>query len=181
MSINLSAVAETRLTPLPSAGFPLEVRRILAPTDLSSESRKSLNYAVNLARHFGAKLTVCHVMEDAPAVDYALGTYREDRAAWLAERAEKLQNLADSVAAQHPPTEPYFCTGDLVEEIVKVARLTQADLIVISTHAHPWFVRLFSGSDAERILRQSPCPVLIVRQEEHQFVRNESDPIPLAE
>jgi Tn3 transposase DDE domain/Universal stress protein family len=49
-------------------------------------------------------------------------------------------------------------------------------LIVISTHRYPWYVRLFNGSDAEDILRQAPCPVLIVQQEEHDFVSNKPDP-----
>jgi universal stress protein A len=181
MTLNSSALAEPRPTTLPSTGFPLEVRHILAPTDLSDDSRKSLNYAVNLARHFNASLTVCHVMENPPPVDFALGSYREDRATRLAKKAEQLQDLADSIATEHSPTEPYFCTGDAIEEIVKVARLVQADLIVISTHAHPWFVRLFSGSDAERILRHAPCPVLIVRQEERDFVPSRPDPFPLTE
>jgi nucleotide-binding universal stress UspA family protein len=181
MTLNSSAVAEPRPTTLPSAGFPLKVRRILAPTDLSADSRKSLNYAVDLARHFNASLTVCHVMENPPPVDFALGSYREDRAARLAEKAEQLQDLANSIATEYPPTKPYFCTGDVVEEIVKVAGLVEADLIVISTHAYPWFVRLFSGSDAERIVRHAPCPVLIVRQEERDFVPNRPDPFPLTE
>jgi universal stress protein A len=162
-------------TPPPSAGFPLEVRQILAPTDLSEDSLKGLNYAVKLARHFGSKLTICHIMEDAPAVDYALsGAYFEEREAWQAEEQARLEQLCGAVTAEHPATEACFRSGTLTEEIVAVAKEIAADLIVISTHDHPWFVRLLTGSDAERILRQARCPVLIVHQQEHDFIPDKS-------
>jgi nucleotide-binding universal stress UspA family protein len=51
-----------------------------------------------------------------------------------------------------------------------VAKDLQVDLIVISTHNYHWFTHLMDGSDAEQVLRHGPCPILIVRKEEHDFV-----------
>lgn len=45
------------------SGFPLSVKHMLAPTDLSEDSRKGLRYATGLASHFNAKLTVLHARQ----------------------------------------------------------------------------------------------------------------------
>jgi universal stress protein A len=59
------------------------------------------------------------------------------------------------------------------EEIVAAAKDLKVDLIVISTHNYHWFSHLMDGSDAEQVLRHAACPILIVRKEERDFVRNE--------
>ena len=54
-------------------GFPLRVKEILAPTDLSKDSRKGLRYATALAKHFNAKLTVLHVIEGLHSLGHGPG------------------------------------------------------------------------------------------------------------
>src|SRR6516225_2376827 len=54
-------------------GFPLNVKQILAPTDLSEDSRKGLRYATGLAKHFNAKLTILHVIEGPYSLDHGPG------------------------------------------------------------------------------------------------------------
>ena len=56
------------------------------------------------------------------------------------------------------------------EEIVAAAKDLKVDLIVLSTHNYHWFSHLVDGSDAEQVLRHAPCPLLIVRKEERDFV-----------
>ena len=60
--------------------------------------------------------------------------------------------------------------GNVCSHIVDLAKLLKSDLIVVSTHNYPWFKRLMTGSDAEKIARHAPCPILIVHQREHDFV-----------
>jgi nucleotide-binding universal stress UspA family protein len=53
--------------------------------------------------------------------------------------------------------------GDAVDEIVRAARAVDADLIVMGTHGWKGLTRLLMGSVAEKVLRESPCPVVTVK------------------
>lgn len=66
--------------------------------------------------------------------------------------------------------DPVVRVGNPYREIVAAAENQSADLI-LSTHGHTGFSRLFIGSTAERVVRHAACPVLIVRENEHEFVQ----------
>jgi nucleotide-binding universal stress UspA family protein len=53
--------------------------------------------------------------------------------------------------------------GDAVDEILRVARDADADLIVLGTHGRTGLGRLLMGSVAEQVVRRAPCPVLVVK------------------
>jgi nucleotide-binding universal stress UspA family protein len=54
--------------------------------------------------------------------------------------------------------------------ILEVAREIRADLIITTTHGYTGLKHLMMGSTAENIVRRAPCPVLVVREVEHDFV-----------
>jgi universal stress protein A len=152
-------------------GFPIRVKQILAPTDLSKDSRKGLRYATGLAKHFNAKLTVLHVIEGRYSLDYGLGgALPEDALQELQVAGQKLNEIVEEIKKEHPAVEATEVIGNVCSHIVDLAKLLKSDLIVVSTHNYPWFKRLMTGSDAEKIARHAPCPILIVHQREHDFV-----------
>ena len=55
-------------------------------------------------------------------------------------------------------------------EITKAAKDLDVDLIIIATHGYTSWRHLCIGSTAERVVRTAPCPVLVVREKEHEFV-----------
>jgi nucleotide-binding universal stress UspA family protein len=55
-------------------------------------------------------------------------------------------------------------------EIIEYVREQEIDLVVIGTHGRSGLMHILMGSVAERIVRKSPCPVLTVKPEGHQFV-----------
>ncbi|MEI4884363.1 universal stress protein, partial [Klebsiella pneumoniae] len=61
-------------------------------------------------------------------------------------------------------------TGLPAHEIVEAAKELDVDLIVIATHGHTGWKHFAIGSTAERVVRAAPCPVLVVRQKEHEFI-----------
>jgi hypothetical protein len=77
-------------------GFPLRVKQILAPTDLTKDSRKGLRYATALAKHFNAKLTVLHVIEELHSLDHGPGgeVLPEDAFQELQVAGQKLNELS---------------------------------------------------------------------------------------
>jgi nucleotide-binding universal stress UspA family protein len=85
----------------------------------------------------------------------------EHAAKRLAEWRRTLTGL--TVKANVRSGTPYY-------EIVRAAEETNTDLIVLSTHGRTGLAHVFIGSNAERVVRHAPCPVLVVRQREHDFL-----------
>jgi nucleotide-binding universal stress UspA family protein len=56
------------------------------------------------------------------------------------------------------------------QEIIGAATDGNVDLIIIGTHGRSGLAHVFLGSTAERVTRHAPCPVLVVREQEHDFV-----------
>ncbi len=60
--------------------------------------------------------------------------------------------------------------GRPFDEICRLARDLSIDLIIIATRGNTGVKHLVLGSTAERVVRYSPCPVLVVREKDYEFV-----------
>lgn len=153
------------------APAPFKLTKILVPVDFSECSKKALQYAIPFAKQFNASLTLLHVVHinygygEFAAIDYPLleKQIREGSEKQLAELAEK--DIGQTVAA-----ETLVCTGVAAREIVETARSLDFDLIIISTHGHTGLKHVVLGSTTENVVRHAPCPVLVVREHEHEFI-----------
>ena len=80
----------------------------------------------------------------------------------------------EAMAAKELPAEISRDTtvrvGRPFHEIVEAAREGNADLIILATHGHTGLKHMLLGSTAENVVRHASCPVLIVREQEHEFV-----------
>jgi nucleotide-binding universal stress UspA family protein len=154
-----------------SPGFPVTVKHILAPTDLSEDSRKGLRYATRLASHFNAKLTILHVVDLPDVRDHLIGqSLPEGSPRELQAAEQRLDSFVEELKQQHREVDATVVVGNVCSQIVDLAKLLESDLIVVSTHNYSWFKRLMAGRDAEKIARNAPCPILIVHQREHDFI-----------
>jgi universal stress protein A len=150
----------------PGKPASFEIRQILAPTDLSEESQKVLNYAAEVAQHFGSKLTILHIYETSSGTGDKADTERAGKFRQQDEVSKKrLLSIWEEVRAKQITCDTIFEWGRPNELIVTAAKNLQTDLIVLSTHHHHWLRHLFWGSDAEKILHHAPCPVLIVHEQ----------------
>lgn len=135
--------------------------KILVPTDFSAPSIDALHYARELASGRGATLIALHVV-DPFHPDWRMDTGTLQRAA----HAQAQHRLQELLARELPGARaiPELREGHPVEEITAVARKCGADLIVIATHGRSGLQHVLLGSVAERVVRQAPCPVLVVRK-----------------
>jgi nucleotide-binding universal stress UspA family protein len=143
----------------------LPIHTILCPLDFSEPSYKALQVAIEIGSHFEAELVLCHVVPDAPAMPV-------DAPYAFAGEAEYEQVAKDSaekelvIAAKRLPGEIKSRTaigmGDAADEIVRLAENEAADLIVIATHGLTGWRHLVFGSVAEKVIRLSDRPVLVV-------------------
>lgn len=151
----------------------IQLRKILLPTDFSDYSTAAKSYACELATRFGAELHLLHTLEHHYSLtpEFGLGfamptQLNESKAA--AERA--LQTFLDSSWSASGKTICRVLEGSPKVEIVRYARAENIDLIVISTHGRTGLSQMLIGSVAETVVRTSPCPVLTMRPQGHQFV-----------
>ena len=144
---------------------PIHLKSILVPLDFSQMSLKSLQYAVPLAKQFGAKVTLLHVMNAS--------LYFKD-AGYLAylerERLAVIEKQLDDMIPPGLNVETAVRQSFVFEAILEVAREIGADLIITTTHGHTGLRHLFKGSTAENVVRRAPCPVLVLHQDESDFV-----------
>jgi nucleotide-binding universal stress UspA family protein len=143
----------------------LKIETILVPLDFSPASLGALDYAVWLAKQFHAAIHLVHVYppDEASSVPGA--------AHLLLQSAGAIERLNEELTGLHRKHVPAFCPenchirgGRPYEEIVHVAREIDADLIVLSTRGHSGLKHLLLGSTAERVVRNTPCPVLVARK-----------------
>ena len=148
----------------------IQINSILVAYDFSDTSRNALAYGKNLAQAFGSRLHVLHVADVISTS--AAQFYPEGPGDPEAKAAELAMNqlrtvLAEGPADSHPAVR---VAPDPALEIVEYANDIHADLIVIGTHGHTGMSRFLMGSVAEHVVRSAPCPVLVVRPSEHEFV-----------
>jgi universal stress protein A len=151
----------------------LDLKKILVPVDFSDTSKKAFQYALKFAEQFNCEITLLHVVQPmspmvgAPlAVESFLGAQDEFS---VAERnlavltAESHANGANSINSS-------VRIGHAPHEITKAAKDLDTDLIIMATHGYTSWRHLCIGSTAERVVRTAPCPVLVVREKEHEFI-----------
>src|SRR5436190_2528440 len=159
---------EVAQAPLPI----LKLKKILVPVDFSECSKKALQYAVPFAKQFGAELVLLHMIEPTirwtevgpiePLVEHH--DVRPD--------IEALKRTVDDSV----PVRTLVETGLAPNGIVDAAKALDVDLIIISTYGYTGVNRLLLGSTTELVVRGAPCPVLVVRGREHEFLAESDSP-----
>jgi len=145
-------------------------KRILVPLDGSAPSRAGLEQALALAKSEGGRVRLMHVvdqnalmqgMEPAFNVGELLDAMAAEGRKLLAEAsavARRRGVKADTVLyEQH--------VGRVAERVIREAKKWPADVIVMGTHGRRGIGRLVMGSDAESVLRESPVPLLLVKDQ----------------
>ena len=164
--------SRTSVTKSVTDGATIAIKKILAPTDFSLASQKALKYALRFAHDCDSELTLLHVLE--PAVSPAFADTTAGRAfskAEIADAEESLRTLVKSVrGAGVARARSKIRTGVATHEIVEAAKELDVDLVVIATHGYTGWKHFAIGSTAARVARAAPCPVLVVREKEHDFL-----------
>lgn len=140
----------------------IQLQRILVPVDFSEKSERALDYAIELAKKVGARITLVHAYE-IPVYGFTDATLvaTPDLAARLSDAAQKtLDALVESRRDRGVPMQAVLRNGVAWEEIAAVAKESQADLIVIGTRGRRGLARALLGSVAESVIRTSDVPVL---------------------
>lgn len=141
---------------------------VLVTTDLSPLGDAALAHAARLARAYGARLVILSVVETpAPANPLYAHYYPTPTPAKVAKaRTKLLHELEQRAASLRSPEVEVECVavdGDPAAEILRAAKDRKVKALVISTHGRTGLKHFLLGSVAERVLKGTTCPVLLVR------------------
>jgi len=160
----------------------INIKHVLCPVDFSDFSRHAFDRAVAVARGYGADITVLHVLpvpSVVPALPYGpegpgpfgFEAVDKDRA-----RAELSRFLGTEHSIGVPVHHEAIEAPSVHREILLQTSKKSADLVVLGTHGRSGFEHLFLGSVAEKTLRTSRVPVLVVPPQARDVVPAPNEP-----
>jgi nucleotide-binding universal stress UspA family protein len=143
----------------------MKFHKILVPTDFSKDADRALQYAIDLARTSGGEIVLAHVLElltypTVVGIDPISPQIQK-------ELRDNMSRALEALRAREIPKEirsrALMLDGRPYWRIVEAAREQQVDLIVIATRGNTGLKHMLLGSTAEHVVREAPCPVLVVR------------------
>jgi nucleotide-binding universal stress UspA family protein len=163
-----------------------KISKILAPTDFSELSQAGVRHALELAKAFGADVTVYHVINSAELIKYpeetvegldehALHTLRHPLETYQQVMSRFLKNLFSDLVSGVKISEKVEI-GAPDKNIVSLAEQEGSDMIVMSTHGRTGLSHVLVGSVTEKVVRQAHCRVLAI----HPQPKEESKQTPAA-
>ena len=155
----------------------IAIKNVLVATDFSPVSETALVYGRAFARTFGGRLHVLHVVDNLAAhISYADASIAGFGPSELqAEIEEAARKALEAVVTETDRRELQAVTALRVDKstatsIVDYAREAAVDIIVIGATGRGAIDRMLMGSVADKVIRHASCPVLAVRNPEHEFV-----------
>lgn len=144
------------------------MKSVLIAYDFSEASHKPLRHALVIARHYGAKFYLVHVVSSigytiAGPEALKLATERTQRDIQQLE-----QELLKSGALAGLSHESIVCEGDVWEQLELVIRQKQVGVVIIGTQGRGDLGKLLLGSIAEQVFRHADCFVVTVGPGSHK-------------
>jgi nucleotide-binding universal stress UspA family protein len=142
-----------------------EFKKILFPIDFSESTPKILPYVTTMSKTFGGTIYLLYVVRD---LKYLTSFHVPHPSLDLIEReiAENSEKMMDRVCDEDLQGCPRFVkkilVGDAASEIIRYADEMKVDLIIMGTHGRKGLEKALFGSVAEKVVKNSPVPVLII-------------------
>lgn len=159
------------LTNIKTNILPPFMKKILIPTDFSEHAEYALKVAAQIARKHNGEIILLHMLElphetgDAVSSGHALPEIMFFKNAAIA----KLESLMDSDYLEGLKVSEIIQFEMAFDGILNLIKKNDVDLIVMGSHGASGFKDMFIGSNAEKVVRYSDVPVLIIKKELPEF------------
>ena len=157
--------------PVVGSAADIRLKSVLVPTDFSATSQKALRHALAIARHYGAKIYLAHVVSFLTIGVAGPGAMKTATEAARRDARQLENQLLECGALKGLRYEVIVRQGEVWGELDKVIRQEEVDLVVIGTRGRRGVRKLFLGSVAEQIFHRADCPVLTVGPSSYQESR----------
>ena len=145
----------------------LTQNKILVPVDFSEQSLIALGQSYHTAREYNAELLLLHVMEDVGWMQVSTTQLKEKKTSMQ----KKLDKLAEETSKTNKiAVDTMLAKGKVYEKIIEVAEMVNATMIIMGCNSKKRVGKLFIGSNALRVVRESICPVITVKGKQHREV-----------
>lgn len=145
---------------------------ILVPVDFSEQSLIALSQSYNLARLTRAEITLIYVIDDGELtpLSFFLSSKKENKKILEKNISEKLTKMAADAMkkAAGVKINTMVAYGKIYEEINKAAKKLKSSFVVMGTNGSTGIKR-FIGSNALRVIRDAPCPVITIKGKKHRY------------
>ncbi len=142
----------------------VEIKSILIATDGSEHTKKAVDYGISVAKATNAKLHVIYVVDTSAFASIPMDAAWESMYELLKQEGdEATRYVANIASANGIETKKAIVEGHPADEIINYAKENSIDLIVMGTLGKSGLDRFLLGSVAEKVVRNSEIPVLVVR------------------
>jgi nucleotide-binding universal stress UspA family protein len=143
----------------------MEIKKVLFPVDLSAVSSEIALSVIAFGKTFDAEIHLLHVavtMQEVAGVygpDAILSSFEEE----VVQSADReLEKFEQKFFAGYPKKERVVLQGDPVDEIIAYIRAKRIDLVIMGTHGRKGIDKILFGSVADRMVKNSPVPVMTI-------------------
>jgi nucleotide-binding universal stress UspA family protein len=140
----------------------IDLNRVLIAHDFSRDSETALSYGLSLAQEYQAEVHLLHVLADAGREEPELAWTSASQGGAYTFTAEKLQRAIPKEIHLWCRFVNIVRCGKAYEQILTYAKEHEIDLICMGISGTNWTIGKLLGSNVDRVLREAPCPVLIV-------------------
>ncbi|WP_162127082.1 universal stress protein [Flavobacterium phycosphaerae] len=147
------------------------MKKILVPTDFSEHAGYALKVAAQIARKNGGEIFLLHMLELPHQASDAIGSGHDLPEIMLFKNAaiNKLEDLMDDESLADLKVSEIIQFELAFDGIMNISKKNDVDLIVMGSHGASGFKEMFVGSNAEKVVRNSDIPVLIIKKEAGDF------------
>ena len=150
------------------------MKKILIPTDFSQNAEYALKVAAQIARKNDGEIILLHMLELPHQASDAVGSGTDIPEIMFFKNAaiRKLEDLMDEDYLEGLKVSDIVQFEMAFDGILKISQINNVDLIVMGSHGASGYKEMFIGSNAEKVVRNSEVPVLIIKKDEGNFEVN---------
>ncbi len=146
------------------------MKKIIVPIDFSEQSENALKVAVSLAKKHTSEILVLHMLELNNTIITSEANIHPEQTVFFLKLAEKrIKEFLDKDYLADVEVTPIIKHFKVFSEVNEVAKKHSADLIIMGSHGTDGLKELFIGSNAEKVVRNSEVPVLVIKKEHKNF------------
>ena len=143
----------------------MDIQKILVPFDFSEYSEKACHWAVGMAEKWRARILVLHIVPRPSYPPVLMGSHFnavDFEEGLRAEAEDRLKTFVAQTPHGRVLIDVKVMVGEPSWDICKIAEDEQCDLVIMGSHGRTGLGHVLLGSVAERVVRLSPSPVLVV-------------------
>ncbi|GGH44642.1 universal stress protein UspA [Mangrovimonas yunxiaonensis] len=147
------------------------MKKLLVPTDFSQEAENALKVAAQLAKKHHCEILLLHLLElPLQQIDMVNNHSELPEAMFFMKLAQqKFEDLVDSDYLKGLTVQHFVEFGESFANLSEIGKRKGANLIVMGSHGASGFKEMFIGSNAEKVVRHSDIPVLVIKNEHQNF------------